>query len=429
MRKRQAAAGADVAKEFSKICIMTPDMQVFKRLHVAHNKLEDFEKLFGLLDQVEEDFGCSTTVVLEATGHYHKILLRALVKRHIEVVVINPIQSDSISNLNIRKAKTDRIDAKKLAALFHVKEDDLRVVTQVDTQIDALKDLVRQYHAYQDEMTVHKLRLGSFVDRVMLGYDTILALSSASGLAVLKAYPSPRALLKARKSTVLRLLRESSRKGPTWAETKYEALMAMAKVMVKLGEPGLYLSEMVRREIAQIEYIQGLCAQIVADVEALVDESRRTDASDLAQHMDLLDSIPGIGFLTAAALIAELGDPNAFRSAQAMTAYAGLDPNVVQSGKFKGNRVSISKRGSRFLRRVLFYIASANIRKLRNGTYANPPIKDYYERKCQSKPKMVALVAVMHKMIYIIFAVLRDRKPFELCDPKKHAAALMGKVA
>ena len=305
----------------------------------------------------------------------------------------------------------------------------MRVVTQVDTQIDALKDLVRQYHAYQDEMTVHKLRLGSFVDRVMLGYDTILALSSASGLAVLKAYPSPRALLKARKSTVLRLLRESSRKGPTWAETKYEALMAMAKVMVKLGEPGLHLSEMVRREIAQIEYIQGLCAQIVADVEALVDESRRADASDLAQHMDLLDSIPGIGFLTAAALIAELGDPNAFRSAQAMTAYAGLDPNVVQSGKFKGNRVSISKRGSRFLRRVLFYIASANIRKLRNGTYANPPIKDYYERKCQSKPKMVALVAVMHKLIYIIFAVMRDRKPFELRDPKKHAAALMGKVA
>ena len=42
---------------------------------------------------------------------------------------------------------------------------------------------------------------------------------------------------------------------------------------------------------------------------------------------------------------------------------------------------------------------------------------------------MVALGAVMHKMIYIIFAVMCDRKPFELCDPKKHAAALMGKVA
>lgn len=108
MRKKSAAAGTDVAKEFSKVCIMTPDMQVFKTLHVTQNKLEDFEKLFVLLDQVKEDFGCSTTVVLEATGHYHKILLRALVRRNIEVVVINPIQSDSIRNLNIRKAKSEK---------------------------------------------------------------------------------------------------------------------------------------------------------------------------------------------------------------------------------------------------------------------------------------------------------------------------------
>lgn len=429
MKKKRAAAGTDVAKEFSKVCIMTPDMQVFKTLHVTHNKLEDFEKLFVLLDQVKEDFGCSTTVVLEATGHYHKILLRALVKRNIEVVVINPIQSDSIRNLNIRKVKNDKVDAKKLAALFHLKEGDFQVVTQVDTEIDALKDLVRQYYAYQDEITVHKLRLGSFVDRVMLGYDKILPLTSVSGLAVLKAYPSPRALLRARKSTLLRLLRESARKGPTWAETKYEGLIALARIMVELGEPGLHLIEMIRREIAQIEYIQGLCDQIVADIKALINESRRSDISDLAQVIDLLDSIPGIGILAAATLVAEFGDLDAFRSAQAMTAYAGIDPNVVQSGKFKGTRVRISKRGSRFLRRVLFHIASANIRKLRNGTYSNPPMKDYYERKCENKPKMVALVAVMHKMIYIIFAVLRDRKSFELRDPKKHAATLMGKVA
>ena len=429
MIKKSASAGTDVAKEFSKVCIMTPDMQVFRTLHVAHNKLEDFEKLFVLLDQVKEDFGCGTTVVLEATGHYHKILLRALVKRDIKAVVINPIQSDSIRNLNIRKVKNDKVDAKKLAALFHIKEGDFQIVTQVDTEIDALKDLVRQYYAYQDEITVHKLRLSSFVDRVMLGYDKILPLTSVSGLAVLKAYPNPRALLRARKSTLLRLLSESSRKGPTWALEKYEELITLATVMIELGEPGLHLIEMIRREIAQTEYIQGLCDQIVADIKALIVESRRSDTSDLAQIIDLLDSIPGISILAAATLIAEFGDLDAFRSAQAMTAYAGIDPSVNQSGKFKGNRVRISKRGSRFLRRVLFHIASANIRKLRNGTYANPPVKDFYERKCQSKPKMVALVAVMHKMIYIIFAVMRDRRPFELRDPKAHAAALMGKVA
>ena len=65
MRKKSAAAGTDVAKEFSKVCIMTPDRQVFKTLHVTHNKLEDFEKLFVLLDQVKEDFGSAQLLFLK----------------------------------------------------------------------------------------------------------------------------------------------------------------------------------------------------------------------------------------------------------------------------------------------------------------------------------------------------------------------------
>jgi len=79
------------------------------------------------------------------------------------------------------------------------------------------------------------------------------------------------------------------------------------------------------------------------------------------------------------------------------------------------------------LRRVIFTTALANIRKKRNGENINPVLYEYYHEKCKSKPKKVALGAVMHKLVNIIFAVLRDRKPFELRNPEEHAKLLIAK--
>lgn len=95
--------------------------------------------------------------------------------------------------------------------------------------------------------------------------------------------------------------------------------------------------------------------------------------------------------------------------------------------EFTGTRNRMSKRGSRLLRRVLFIAALANIRTKRNGEPCNPILMDFYKKKSQNKPKKVALGAVMHKLVYIIFAVLRDRKPFELRAPEDHARMLAAK--
>ena len=85
----------------------------------------------------------------------------------------------------------------------------------------------------------------------------------------------------------------------------------------------------------------------------------------------------------------------------------------MESGKFKGSKVKISKRGSRYLRRVLYIAALANIKQY-HGKYINPVLAEYYQAKIQSKPRKVALVAVMHKLVNYIFAVLRDKKPFRV---------------
>lgn len=134
--------------------------------------------------------------------------------------------------------------------------------------------------------------------------------------------------------------------------------------------------------------------------------------------------MPGIGFLTVVTLIAENRDFSKFNSPKVFVAFFGVDPSVNpsvnQSGKFNGDRNKISKRGTRFGRRVLFTTALASIRTTRKGDAINPILRDYYHQKCENKKKKVALVAVMYKLLNYIFAVLRDEKPFTLRSFKDH---------
>ncbi len=92
-----------------------------------------------------------------------------------------------------------------------------------------------------------------------------------------------------------------------------------------------------------------------------------------------------------------------------------------QSGKFNGDKAHMSKRGSSLARRILHMVALNNL-KVDKGTKApvNPVIYSYYIDKCKSKKKNVAVGAVMNKICNIIFAMLRDNKPFEIITPKEH---------
>lgn len=121
--------------------------------------------------------------------------------------------------------------------------------------------------------------------------------------------------------------------------------------------------------------------------------------------------------------------PLNFSNPDKLVAFFGIDPSVKQSGQFEGTQNKMSKRGSRLLRRVLFTTALANVRKKRNGKEHNPVLYDFYRKKCINKVKKVALGAAMHKMVFTIFAVLRDKKPFELRKPEEHAKTLNKKAS
>ena len=149
----------------------------------------------------------------------------------------------------------------------------------------------------------------------------------------------------------------------------------------------------------------------------LVDSNEDTD---FVKQIHLIETFKGAGFLSAVSLMGEIGDFSAFSKPKQLFAYFGLDPAVKQSGKFEGTKVQMSKRGSVIARRVIHTLSLQSISTSRTGDAKNPVLRDYYLEKCKSKPKLVAMGAVSHKVCNMIFAILRDNKPFEIIHPQEH---------
>lgn len=131
----------------------------------------------------------------------------------------------------------------------------------------------------------------------------------------------------------------------------------------------------------------------------------------LQRDSKLLQSIPGIGEITAWDILAEMPSVEEFDSAQSAASYAGLAPREQRSGTSVRKATTLSKRGNRRLRKAFSFPAVSAMQW-------NPLVKAHYERlherlREKGKPKMVALAACMRKLLMICYGVLKHQKPFD----------------
>ena len=167
--------------------------------------------------------------------------------------------------------------------------------------------------------------------------------------------------------------------------------------------------------------IENLNKQIELILKEIENVSYSNDiSSKFKQNILLLMSIPGVGFIYAVTILTEIGDFEGFLKPKQLVACFGSDLSVNESGKFKSYKDKISKRGNRFGRRALYAVDLASIRTKRNGEANNKILLDYYKNNLSGKKKKVALVAIMHKLINYVFAVLRNQKEYEHRLPKIH---------
>ncbi|MCO1602083.1 transposase [Desulfosporosinus nitroreducens] len=95
-----------------------------------------------------------------------------------------------------------------------------------------------------------------------------------------------------------------------------------------------------------------------------------------------------------------------------MVAFAGIDPSVFESGKFKSSHNKISKRGSPCLRKAIYQATVAGISNRASGPL-NMILRSFYLRKInEGKPSKVAIIATSNKLLRIIFGILASQQPF-----------------
>ena len=374
------SVGIDVGADFSWMSIALPNQQfVGKPYKILHNSIDSLTTAVSKIKEAEELYSLESRIFLESTGIYHYPLFCYLRDKGFNCSVINPIITKNSTNINIRKVHNDRFDSKK-AALVGLKSD-LKVSLMPSDLALNCRNLCCEYYDLMDNRSAYVNKLQGELRMAFPQYLGIFSkVTINTSLTLLETYTSPSAFLEADKQEIIDIIKSTARFGLTYAQNKYNAIIQAA---TDANQFGYIIDSNIKRIRLYISFIRA-------------------------------------GFLSAVSIMGEIGDFSAFSKPKQLFAYFGLDPAVKQSGKFEGTKVQMSKRGSAIARRVIHMLTLQSISISRNGEAKNPVLREYYLKKCDSKPKLVAMGAVSHKVCNMIFAILRDNKPFKIIAPQEH---------
>lgn len=383
--------GIDIAKHHHEATIIDDSGTILGKSFSFPNSVSGAELLLSSIaknnpNNLEVVFG------LEATGHYWLSLYSYLTERDFIVHVINPIQSDSLRNLYIRKTKNDSRDSFIIAEVIRFGRF---TATQLANEVQlALKQLCR-YRAYLvDHVGELKVKAVTILDQTFPEYDKLFADTfGKSSKALLHEYPTPEDLLAISTEDLSSFLSKHSRGALGIEKAKLIHTAAKNSFGIKYAQDAFTFQ--LKQILEEIQF-----------VENHISETEK----QIAVHFESLDShlssIPGIGPVLAASIESEIGDISRFDDPKKLVAFIGIDPSVQQSGQFNSSHNRMSKRGSPYLRRSIWMAASCAI-------FHDPILKAYYNKKRnEGKHHMTAVGAVARKLAYIIYAIMRDKKDY-----------------
>jgi transposase len=381
--------GIDIAKRNHEATILDGSGKELCESFKFANSISGAEKLLSKIKEPE-----NTIFVMEATGHYWLSLYCFLVSKNFKVQVINPIQSDSLRNLYIRRAKTDKKDSFIIADIARISRSPKTQLA--DERILKLQTLTRLRLELIDQVSALKSRIIGVLDRIFPEYDSIFSdIFVKTSRELLKNAVTPEEILEFDLSELAQAINKYS-KGRFGLEKAHELQSKASNSFgITIALDAFTLE--VKLLLAQIEFIEVQIKTLDESIKELLQEFTSC----------FITSIPGIGEVLGATVLAEIGDINRFSNAKKLVAYSGLDATVNQSGQFTGTRNKISKRGSVYLRRAL-WLAANSARRF------NPALAEYYHKKIkEGKHHCTATGAVARKLVHFVYAILKEQKPFD----------------
>ena len=389
------AVGIDVSKGKSTVAVLRPFGEVaVSPFDVIHND-SDLNQLVELIKALPGE----SKVVMEYTGTYFEPIAQFLHNNGIFVSVVNALLVHDYGGNSLRKVKTDKKDALKLASYALDRWTELDEYIPADEQRKTLKLLNRQYNQSIKIQTMMKNNLISLTDSVFPGINKLFTSPERQSdghekwVDFLKAFSHRDSVAKLYLSVFKTKYKSWCYKNKyQYSESKAEEIHAYAKSVIAVLPMNDSVKLLVTQAVSQINTIFETLLSIRNEMNRI--------ASSLPEY-DTVMSMFGVGKVYGPQLIAEIGDTRRFRNRRAITAFAGLDAPPYQSGQLDVSSRHISKRGSAALRKVLFQITEVYIL---NKPEDEPVYQFIDKKRSEGKHYYSYRIAAANKFLRIYYA-------------------------
>lgn len=388
------AVGIDVSKAKSTVAILSSNGEIIAKPFDIHHVGSDIDNLIKNLYSLQDD----VKVVMEATGHYHLPVLKKLQEANLFVSVMNPYLMKKYGDNEIRRGKTDKKDAMRMAYYALEKACSLTPYTSLDQKYVDLKFLSRQYNQRINTKVKSKVYLSNLLDEAMPGIQNIIrhntgnpernmlykVIDKYQNFDTIKAMGKKRFLNSYAKLAEKCGCRDYQRK----ALTLYE--LASDSIVTRGSDP--YTALAIKQCVDMVKHTELAAKEIMTQMQSI--------AETLPEY-SIVRAMNGVGDRLAPRLIAEIGDVRRFTSGKALNAFAGNDAPPFQSGQFESQNRHISKRGAPALRKACYEAMQAlKIHKPQDDT-----VYLFMKKKeDEGKPLNVAKMAAINKFLRIYYA-------------------------
>lgn len=389
--------GIDISKGKSTVAILSVEGEIIEEpFEITHN----IEGL-NLLEEKMKIFPKENIrIVMEETGTYHLPVLGYLLDKDYFVTTENAFKIKKYLDRGLRKAKTDKKDAYKLAEYACENWYKLNKVRENDEIYDNLKFLSRQYLSTIAVQVKQKVNFSNLCDLLFPGYYQLLDDNTFMlGLEIFKKYFHPEIVKNKKENSFIdevdKLARKLGHKG---------AGISLATKIYALAQTTI--SPRPNNQYTQLSATSCVDALIIT---IKTSNTIITEMDKLARELpeyDVINEIPGCGKKLTSRVIAEIGDIRRFKNAGSIIAYAGLDAPPYQSGQFEATNRHISKRGNKYLRKTGYEI----MKSIKGSCKEDNELKAYIIKKeNEGKLKKVAKIAGLNKFIRMYYGKVKKK--------------------
>ena len=391
------SVGIDISKGRSTVAAMRHFGEVvISPFEVCHTDSE-LSELARRLKSLDGE----TRVVMEATGNYHLPVAQALHDAGLYVSIVNAKLVHGYENNELRRVKTDRKDAVKLANYDLDRWLSLpRYIPEEKTRL-LLKNCYRQYQQGCKVQTMQKNNLVSLLDTTFPNANRLFrSPARADGSEkwvdfVAEFWHCECIRERAEKVFMTKYQRWCKKQGYNFREEKARSIYNEACGCVGVMPKSSTAKLLVKQAVSQLKATSSALAALKQEMQTL--------AAQLPEYPVVMGMF-GVGPTLGPQLMAEIGDVRRFHSKKALVAYAGIDAPPNDSGDVTGRHKAMSKIGASSLRRTLFLVMSAY---LENSPPDEPVYQFMDKKRSEGKPYLVYMMASANKFLRIYYATVK----------------------